>query len=180
MRTHTSHFELLPLAVQHYVAGRMLALQLQTHVAGNVLHHAVELFIKAELSGTVTIDDLKNKYRHNLKKLWGAYCSLHADTPANLVATINDLDAFEEIRYPTAEKESISHHYSLHKDPAGRRMGAPGAYSLTLESIDELIAFIVSKNRLQQSYQGTVGQLPSFSLQVLLEHNRHHPSLGGA
>lgn len=180
MRTHTSHFELLPLAVQHYVAGRMLALQLQTHVAGNVLHHAVELFIKAELSGTATIDDLKNKYRHNLKKLWVAYCSLHAGTPSDFVTTINDLDAFEEIRYPTAEKESISQHYSLYKDAAGRRMGAPGAYSLTLESIDELIAFVVSKNRLKQSYLENVKQLPSLSLQVLTEHNRHHPSLGGA
>lgn len=180
MRTHTSHLELLPLAVQHYVAGRMLALQLQTHVAGNILHHAVEIFIKAELAHTVSIKDLKDKYRHNLKKLWGRYCTLHSDTPAAFLATVTDLDAFEEIRYPSEERESIAHHYSLFKDPAGRKMGAPGAYSLTLESIDELVAFITSKVTLRGFYLSNVAQLPPFSQRVLLDNNRHHLSQGGA
>jgi len=180
MRTHTSQLELVPLAVQHYVAGRMLALQLQTHVAGNILHHAVELFIKAELARVVSIDELKNKYRHNLKKLWRKYATMHTDSPGGFLDTVTDLDAFEEIRYPSAEKESIAHHYSLFKDSAGRRMGAPGAYSLTLESIDELVAFIASKPTLRNSYAFNVAQLPPFSRAVLLDNNRHRVSHGGA
>lgn len=180
MRTHTSHFELLPLAVQHYVAGRMLALQLQTHVAGNILHHAVEIFIKAELSHIVSIKELKDKYGHKLKKLWGAYCTLHTDTPDGFFSTVADLDAFEEIRYPHEERESITQHYSLFKDPDGRRMGAPGAYSLTLESIDELVAFITSKVTLRDCYIANVALLPPFSQRVLLDNNRHHRPQDGA
>lgn len=168
--------ELLPLALQHYVAGRMLALQVQTHVAGNILHHAIEIFIKAELAHIVPIKELKDKYRHNLKKLWSKYCALHTDTPAGFLDTVTDLDAFEEIRYPSEDKESIAHHYSLFKDQTGRKMGAPDAYSLTLESIDELVAFITSKVTLRDIYLANFAQLPTFSQKVLLENNRHHIS----
>ncbi|SBV37671.1 hypothetical protein STPYR_12614 [uncultured Stenotrophomonas sp.] len=180
MRTHTSHFELYPLALQHYVAGRMLALQLQTHVAGNILHHAVELFLKAELSPTATIDELKNKYRHNLKKIWVAYKALHSDVPDDFASTIADLDAFEEIRYPSAEKESIGHRYALFKELAALHLMPQSTYSLVLESIDELIAFTISKSRMQQFYFSSVKQLPPFSLHVLFNNNRHHPPLDGA
>lgn len=180
MRTHTSHFELYPLALQHYVAGRVLALQMQTHVAGNILHHAVELFLKAELSGTTTIDEFKSKYRHNLKKLWVAYRALHKNAPDDFTATIADLDSFEEIRYPSAAKETIAHHYSLFKDSEGRRMGAPGAYSLILESIDELIAYTVSNSRMKSFYLDQVKNLPELSIRVIFDHNKHHPALDGA
>jgi len=180
MRTHTSQLELLPLALQHYVAGRMLALQLQTHVAGNILHHAVELFIKADLSSSISIQELKDKYGHKLKKLWNEYCRLHPDTPKDFISVVADLDAFEEIRYPSDKTDSIAHHYSLFKDPDGRKMGAPGAYSLTLESIDELVLFITSKDKLQSCYLANVSQLPPFSQRVLADNNRHHHTQGGA
>ena len=180
MRTHTSHFELYPLALQHYVAGRMLALQLQTHVAGNILHHAVELFLKAELSPTVTIDKLKNKYRHNLKKIWSAYQALHSQVPGHFTNTIADLDAFEEIRYPSAEKESIGHRYALFKEHASPELTPRGTYSLVLESIDELIAFTLCRSRMQQFYLSDVKRLPPFSLHVLFNNNRHHPRVDGA
>jgi len=158
----------------------MLALQTQTHVAGNILHHAVELFIKAALARVVPIDDLKGKYRHNLKKLWRKYSTIHTDTPIGFLGTVADLDAFEEIRYPSAEKDSIAHHYSLFKDSAGRRMGAPGAYSLTLECIDELVAFIASKPTLRNCYVANVAQLPPLSQTVLLDNNRHRVLHSGA
>lgn len=177
MRTPPTYIELYPLALQHYVAGRILALQTQIHVAGNILHHAVELFLKAELSGEVTIKKLRNKYAHNLTKLWATYSTLHTDVPDDFAATIADIDSFEEIRYPSPEVETVGYHYSLFKDPNGRRMGSPCAYSLNLECIDELIAFMISKSPMKSYYLGQVKQLPQFSVRAIFENNKHHPSL---
>ena len=42
------------LATQYYIAGRLAARAAQAPVYGNLLHHAVEMYLKGALVGTLT------------------------------------------------------------------------------------------------------------------------------
>lgn len=169
---YASPFEFAPLAVQHYVAGRMLALQLQLPVAGNVLHHAVELMIKAALAQEVLYDSLRYEYGHKLVPLWEKFQDVYRAMPEHR-PTIEDLDRFEEIRYPREAGGTTSTHCAIFRDPHGRRTGSPGAYSLILEDVDALVSSILSERRVAFFFSNEWNLLPPFSRQCLLEGNRH-------
>ena len=49
-------FVYLRIAIQYYVVGRHAALRGQMPVAGNVVHHAVEMLLKRHFVATFTID----------------------------------------------------------------------------------------------------------------------------
>jgi hypothetical protein len=171
-----SQFEFVPLAVQHYVAGRMLALQCQMPVAGNILHHAVELLLKAALASKVPFDALKDQYRHDLVLIWAKFQEEYRAMPEH-GATIEDLNRFEEIRYPGPAGGTTQSHYALYRDPQGRRMGSPGAYSLVLEDIDALFRDVIAERNVAFLFSNELKLLPPFSRTCLLEKNRHTLSL---
>jgi hypothetical protein len=87
--------------MEYHTAGRFAAVAGFPKLTGNLFHHAVEMFIKAHLSKTVSLDDLKDKYGHKLTKLWGAFT---AQFPREDLSIFNEfiqgLDRFEKIRYP--------------------------------------------------------------------------------
>jgi len=89
-------------ATQYYVAGRMAACARLVPVYGNLLHHAVEMYLKTALVGVVSLKDLKNKYIHDLEKLWQRFKAKEADTVLDRFdATIHALHEFEDdLRYP--------------------------------------------------------------------------------
>ena len=61
---------LFEAAVQYYISGRWAVFNRLYEVAGTLLHHAVEMEIKAALSaGGNSLAELK-KYGHDLEKLW--------------------------------------------------------------------------------------------------------------
>ena len=60
------------LGTQYYVAGRSVARAGLNPVYGNLLHHALEMFLKRVLVGPLTVEKL-TKMRHNLHLLWEAY-----------------------------------------------------------------------------------------------------------
>lgn len=180
MRTHTSHFELLPLAIQYYVGGRFLALQLQTPVAGNLLHHAIELFLKAALSD-ISIKRLraKKEFGHDLTKLWAEYCIRVKEQNQLHTKTINDINKFEEIRYPSEHREELALHMAVFRQPDGKSMGQLNAYAFVLEEVDSLISYILNFPKLAQHISLVTNPLPEYSKRCLLESNRH-PILSGA
>jgi hypothetical protein len=57
---------------QYYVAGRYAAFAGLNPVAGNLLHHAIENFLKGVLSKTKTLDELK-KLGHKLPDIWAVF-----------------------------------------------------------------------------------------------------------
>jgi hypothetical protein len=87
-------------ATQYYVTGRFAILAQQIPVAGNLLHHAIEMYLKGGLAKTTTLQDLK-KLSHSLPRVWSAFKVRFPDpglnTFDNLVSSLND---FEELRYP--------------------------------------------------------------------------------
>ena len=70
-------------------------------VAANIIHHAVEMFLKAGLCGHTTEAE-RRKLGHDLTKIWQAFKS-HYDPEAKLArfdACVQGLHEFEDIRYP--------------------------------------------------------------------------------
>jgi hypothetical protein len=96
-----SHF--YHLALQYYVSGRAALLCGSTRIAGNLLHHGVEMLLKGQLSRTIPLEDLadRKKFGHRLPKCWDAFKSLFPTEDLTEFNTmIGELDTFWEIRYP--------------------------------------------------------------------------------
>ena len=63
--------------MQYYIAGRAAMRAQLIPVAGNLLHHAVEMLLKGDLSRTRSLQEIK-QFQHNLVKTWDAFKSLHS------------------------------------------------------------------------------------------------------
>jgi hypothetical protein len=89
-------------ATQYYVAGRMAARAGLAPIHGNLLHHAVEMYLKTALADVVPAKELRNKYIHDIEKLWERFKQKEADAALDRFdATIHDLHEFEDdLRYP--------------------------------------------------------------------------------
>jgi hypothetical protein len=143
-------------ASQYYIAGRYSAFAGLNPVTGNILHHAIEMFLKGTLSKTMSVEDLKNKMGHNLPKIWTAFKAQN-NNPAldKFDDIISSLHAYEEIRYPNGKgmqstidiirwdpKDAAqAAAIAVHQDPEGRRKEVPH-YKLCVEDIDELVGAI--------------------------------------
>jgi hypothetical protein len=158
-----------------------MALQLQVPVAGNLFHHAVELFLKAAISHRVPIKRLASRsLGHNLEALWCEFKVEHTKAEDSLFPVVETLNRFEDIRYPGAgEVQGPQLHLAIFRHPEGKSMGAPGAYALVLEDVDRLVQHIAMAIQLNGFIKMAVEQLPSVSRQALTERNRY-PLLGFA
>jgi hypothetical protein len=91
----------LTIAIQYYLAGRSATFAHSLPVAGNLFHHAVEMLLKFFLIKTYSDDQLKKKFGHHVKKLWGEVMKIVNDPSLskfdNLISGLND---FEDLRYP--------------------------------------------------------------------------------
>jgi hypothetical protein len=89
-------------ACNYYVAARFAAFARLNPVAGNLFHHAIEMYLKGALSKTKSIRELA-KFRHKLPSLWTAFKDQTNDIALNQFdTTISDLHRYEDIRYPDA------------------------------------------------------------------------------
>lgn len=177
MRTHITHYELLPLALQYYIGGRFLALQLQMPVSGTLLHHAVEFFLKAALTD-IPIKELRSKkyFGHDLVKLWSAFCSRvpeKAPLHEQYNKAINDLNRFEEIRYPKESPQGEAVAIVIKRQPNGKNIFHNNTYAFVLEEVDSLIAYITELPQLMQQYRMLRDSLPPASRQCLVEANMY-------
>ena len=86
--------------LEYYVAGRFAIAHHFIPVGANILHHAVEMLLKAclaKLDGPGSV----REYGHRLVPLWQDFkrrCTVPVPDEFELI--IQGLDAFEEIRYP--------------------------------------------------------------------------------
>jgi len=97
-------FEFCRYGIQYYAAGRWSELMRHIPVYGNLLHHALEMFLKAALTRQhVSLKDLKDM-GHDLNRLWTEFKKRLAgnDSLAEYDGLILELDKFEDIRYPDA------------------------------------------------------------------------------
>ena len=90
------------LGLQYLVAGRFGAASSLMPVSANLLHHAVEMFLKGCLVGRVGLENLpRGRDGHDLNILWEEFRRLFDDPSLDRFArVVDDLHRFERIRYP--------------------------------------------------------------------------------
>src|SRR4051812_553060 len=64
--------EFFSTGMQYYVSGRYAVIAGLIPVAGNLLHHAVEMFLKGGLASSMELNRLK-RLGHHLPKTWNAF-----------------------------------------------------------------------------------------------------------
>ena len=129
-------------ATHYYICGRFAAFSALVPVAGNLFHHAVEMYLKGGLSKSKSLTDLK-KLSHELPNVWAEF---RAQFEEPLLQQFDDaisaLHAFEDLRYPNLVlAQGMSSKVSITKpsDPVAGT-GAPPQYDLCVEEIDKLVA----------------------------------------
>jgi len=146
------------LATQYYISGRLAAKCFLVPVYGNLLHHAVEMFLKAVLVGTLSIDEMKNKkYGHDLTALWARFKEEENDTALDRFdQTIKDLHAFDSIRYPDEiiAKGLLSGvgWAPEHATTFSGSMKPPPKYEFTINRVDELVVELLHRADLNPKF----------------------------
>jgi hypothetical protein len=132
---------------QYYIAGRYAAFAWLNPVVGNLLHHAIEMYLKGTLSIMKTTAELK-KLGHHLPSLWREFKAQIGDASLDRFdGPISTLHDFEEIRYPepVLEKGMLST-IEIIKEKSGETGGGQSTkmpqYKLCVQEIDELVAAI--------------------------------------
>jgi hypothetical protein len=159
------------LAVQYYVAGRAAAICQLIPVLGNLLHHAIEMSLKAALAEHKTLQELK-KLSHSLPKIWAQFKSQNPNSPtAPFDGVIVDLQKFEELRYPDSllVNGAQMEFYLFEGDEITTSSNLP-VYVITLEKIDNLMALILEIANLNPCF--FVGSMGPEAKSALLRHNR--------
>jgi hypothetical protein len=141
--------EFLRLALQYYIAGRSACFAYSMPVAGNLLHHAVEMVLKHLLAEKgVTESDLHYTFRHDLKKLWRATKNTLADPSLNTYdPVVSTIARMYDVRYP---RRSYSFQMSIRKEPTqpptGSAVKGLRHYHLNLEDADELMTALLTRS----------------------------------
>ncbi len=137
--------------LQYYVAGRFATANRFTPVCANLLHHAVELLLKACLSyddsyETINKYHFKKVYGHDILLLWGAFKKRQpTPVPTEFDAIVAALHDFEEIRYPEEliRNGAIIRINLFVEEPTRVNGQAPErSFSLTLPPIDRLVGLL--------------------------------------
>lgn len=137
-----ARFHFANLAGQYYISGRFSALSHCLPVAGSLLHHAIECFIKCGLIEVYSLGDLKsNAFGHSLPKLWGKFKCLSTDSSLGAHDwSITELDKFERLRYPDLMVSHGMQVSMVHRNCefAPLPSGPQPPYHLVIESVDQL------------------------------------------
>jgi hypothetical protein len=146
-------YHAIEYGLQYYVTGRFATAHRFTPVSANILHHAVELLLKACLAHDDTLEMIrdywhpKKGYGHDITRLWEAFKARGtAPVPAEFDAIINGLHAFEDIRYPETlirDGAVISIGIFEVEDPIRTNGQIPEKlYALMLPQIDRLMGLL--------------------------------------
>lgn len=166
------------VAVQYYIAGRSAAINQLLPVAGNLLHHAVEMSLKAALAASHSMGELR-AFNHNLPNAWRTFvAAYHVTARPQFEAVVNALHRFENLRYPDslltdgAEMQLALHRTDvITSGPTGFRVPRVPIYLLVLEEVDELQEAIFAASNLNPKFFS--GSLSAKAREHLLERNLH-------
>jgi len=144
-------YEFAQIAVQYHATGRFAALNGCIPVAGNLLHHAAEMYLKCSLVRTIELPKLK-KLGHSLPALWQAFVRQHPVLASGPIsASIRELDKFEQLRYPNVAV-ATSYQVSIVQNRAQYAQlptGPQPPYHLVLEDVDEIASLAAKSSGLQ-------------------------------
>lgn len=163
------------LAIQYYIAGRAAAIHQLIPILGNLLHHAVEMSLKAALVDSHSLRRLK-RLGHGLPKLWGAFAAAYpAAAVPRFQAAVDALHRFEELRYPDSMlMNGAMMQLALHRahvSTSGSGLASVPTYLLVLEDVDELEEAIFAAMNLNPRF--FTGSLSPKAKEYLLVQNLH-------
>jgi hypothetical protein len=138
----------LDLGVQYYVAGRYAAFAGLAPVSGNLLHHAIEMFLKGGLANALSSSDLRN-LGHSLAQSWERFKVEFNDVDlTRFDEIVTQLDKFERIRYPDRVlTEGMQVRIEVTGPVVASFLTPPSSvpiYDLVLCQVDELVKAIVA------------------------------------
>jgi hypothetical protein len=143
-----ARFHFATLAGQYYISGRFSALAQCLPVAGSLLHHAIECFLKCGLIEVHSLRDLKtNAFGHSLPKLWEQFKLLSEDPALSAHDwSISELDKFERLRYPDLMVSHGMQVSMVHRISEFSPLpdGPQPPFHLVIESVDLLAKAIAS------------------------------------
>jgi len=119
-------------------------------IHGNLLHHAVEMFLKYGLLDVVSREQMRSRqYGHNLDWLWERFKEKEGD-PAlvRFDATVHALHEFEELRYPDKiPNRAIMMAITWLRDDTVTSSGETKAkqYEVVIADVDRLIIEILKR-----------------------------------
>lgn len=152
-----SQTEFLSLGIHYYLVGRFAALGHLMPVAGNLLHHSIEMLLKGALSEWLSFKRLKD-LGHNLPKLWQEYKKREDTSELGKVEwAIDKLDKFEAIRYPDGYlRNGAEITLKIHRAEPNF-FGSEGiptihSYELALEDVDEAMMLLFRKLRINPDF----------------------------
>jgi hypothetical protein len=137
-------------ASDYYVTGRFAYWEGAMSVCGNLLHHALELYLKGQLWLTVARAELKDDLGHNLPKIWKRFKTTIGDGRLDAFdQTIRDVHGFEVLRYPeTIVEKGMFFHFTMTRADleqfraTDRSPSNVPRYELALEEVDQLVALL--------------------------------------
>jgi hypothetical protein len=149
-----AHDVFFDLAFQYYVAGRTAFWLGLSTVPGNILHHAIEMGLKAVLSKWGwELGQLRN-LNHRLSETWEKFKLCSGDKAlGRFDGTVESLDEFEYLRYPdSVMKHGMRVRLELSRSTAPRSVPSTPArpepeYALYVDEIDDLFASICGPER---------------------------------
>jgi hypothetical protein len=161
-------------ACDYYIAGRFAAFAGLNPVVGNLLHHAIEMYLKGALAKTKSLAELDKGFKHNLPKLWEAFKQQTNDAALKRFdSTISDLHRFEDIRYPDsilAKGMGATVEIVRSTIPTVYKGPAVPLYRVCVQEIDELVEAIFSAASLNPRYFFDRGQ--PLVREFLIKENR--------
>jgi hypothetical protein len=167
--------EFFRLGVGYYVVGRFAAFSQLFPVAGNLLHHAIEMFLKGALVRSVGLGALKG-IKHDLKKLWSEFKKHHTSTESDSFdEAIGELHRFGRLRYPDVViGEGMELTFDVFREHRVET-SSPGKplprYSLVLEDVDALVKFISQNQRVNPRFH--LQRIPAEAVDFLYRQNVH-------
>jgi hypothetical protein len=171
-KNEAAKIEFFRSATHYFIAGRFSVISRLFPVGGNLLHHAVEMYLKGALSLHLSNNDLL-KLGHNLKKLWSEFKTIFCDPNlAQFDVTVNQLHRFERLRYPdTVLQEGMEGQFALFRGDLVQSSNITNSmlfnYNLVLEDIDHLVKVIFEQAHVN----------PGFYLGVIGDQAKHFLSL---
>jgi hypothetical protein len=173
---------------EYYVAGRFCAIN-RFVIAANLLHHAVELFIKFGILRYLPRQEAQDEarrlsrrpYSHDLSTLWDRFNAL---VPAHGLEkfddVISELNRWESLRYggfPTGRPLALSLLLLRPDNEAEPWVDDTStdadSFQLVLEDIDELVSAILEASQVNPPFLGVRHQFRTPVKDYYLENNRH-------
>jgi len=158
-------------ATHYYVAARFAYFARAIPTAGNLFHHAIEMYLKGCLVQTHD-EGRRRRLGHNLRRIWRRFKrQVDNDNLRRFDAAIAELDPFEDLRYPERVRGWLIH-FELARQPieaSGSALRTTRRFELFLNEIDELVAMLFHHTNMNPKF--FAGNLSASARALLTKDN---------